>query len=69
MCGKLSRYVNTLFVVRPPKKLQFLVSACFASDQRISIFRSLLFFCSETMSKIAGSIGILPRCVLNDFFT
>ena len=51
----------------PPQKksLRFLVSACIASDLRISIF-SFLFFIA---AKIAVSIGILPCCVLNDFYT
>ena len=53
------------FHVNPPppqkkkkkKIIQFLISACVASDLCVSIFETIA-------AKIAGSIGILPRCAL-----
>ena len=42
--------------------LRFLVSARVASDPRVGIFSVLI------AAEVAGSIVILPRCVLNDCF-
>ena len=57
------------------ESLLFLVSAHVASDPRVGIFNFPFppppFFWAmkqcPTAAKIAGSIGILPYCVLNDF--
>ena len=60
-------------LLRSPKGLRFLVSVCVASaDLCIGIFSLLFFFALKRCpiaAKIAGSIGILPCYVLNDFFT
>ena len=74
--GLLTRVLNSLFhvlfisihylkktiILRPKKGLWFLVSAHVISDLHVGIY-SFLF-----AAKIAGSIGIPPCCVLNDFF-
>ena len=55
------------------KRFRFLVSALVALDPLVCIFSFLPFFCAMKWcpipATIAGSIWILPRCVLNDFFT
>ena len=53
----------------PPKKsLWFLVSAHVFSDLHVSIFSFLVCLLWDA-AEIAESIGILPCCVLNTFFT
>ena len=66
----------TISNIRPKKGLRFLVSARVAADPHVGIF--ILYFIlfyffamkrCPIAAKIAGSIGILPCCALNDFFT
>ena len=47
------------------KSLRFLISARVTSDPRVGIYFNFKFCLAM---KIAGSIGILPCCALNDFF-
>ena len=56
--------------IRPNKRLQFVVSACIASDpaRRHFYLDFLAMKQCPIAAKIAGLIGILPRCVLSDFF-
>ena len=53
------------------KSLPFLVYTRIASDPHINIFNFLFVFAMKwcpIAAKIAGLIGILPCCVLNNFF-
>ena len=63
--------IKRFSILGQKKGLWFLVSAHVAADPRVEFINLYiyLFIYLFILWKIAGSIGILPCCVLSDFFT
>ena len=67
--GQYSQNYSSHKIISSPKSLLFLVSPRIASDLRVGILSFLFLAMKQCLiaAKIAGSIGIPPRSVLNDF--